>query len=108
MLSKFSSGCFHFVVDSHLKVLQPHEVPRCSFETQLLPLHHGYYCVTCLSVIGNFWNTNILNRCICLVNLVDSLAIFFPRVILYYFFLFLLVYGGLGFWGWGLRLGFWG
>ena len=35
---------------------------------------------------------------------------FFPRVILYNFFLFLLIYGGLGlgFWGWGLILGFWG
>ena len=33
-------------------------------------------------------------------------AIFFPRVILYNFFLFLLIYGGLGFWG--LILGFWG
>ena len=33
---------------------------------------------------------------------------FFPRIILYIFFLFLLIYGGLGFWGWGLRLGFWG
>ena len=36
------------------------------------------------------------------------IAIFFPRVILYNFFLFLLIYGGLGFWGWGLILGFWG
>ena len=33
---------------------------------------------------------------------------FFPRVLLYNFFLFLLIYGGLGFWGWGLILGFWG
>ena len=33
---------------------------------------------------------------------------FFPRVILYNFFLLLLIYGGLGFWGWGLILGFWG
>ena len=32
----------------------------------------------------------------------------FLRVILYNFFLFLLIYGGLGFWGWGLILGFWG
>ena len=37
-------------------------------------------------------------------------AIFFPRVILYTFFLFLLINGGLGlgFWGWSLILGFWG
>ena len=35
-------------------------------------------------------------------------AIFFPRVILYNFFLFWLIFGGLGFWGWGLILGFWG
>ena len=35
-------------------------------------------------------------------------AIFFPRVILYNFFLFWLIYGSLGFRGWGLRLGFWG
>ena len=35
-------------------------------------------------------------------------AIFFPRVILYNFFLFWRIYGGLGFWGWGLILGFWG
>ena len=35
-------------------------------------------------------------------------AIFFPRVILHNFFLFWLIYGGLGFWGWGLILGFWG
>ena len=34
--------------------------------------------------------------------------IFFPRVILYNFFFFLLIYGGLGFWGWCLILGFWG
>ena len=34
--------------------------------------------------------------------------IFSPRVILYNFFLILLIYGGLGFWGWGLILGFWG
>ena len=33
---------------------------------------------------------------------------FFPRVILYNFFLLLLIYGGLGFWGWGLIMGFWG
>ena len=33
---------------------------------------------------------------------------FFPRVIVYIFFLFMLIYGGLGFWGWSLRLGFWG
>ena len=32
----------------------------------------------------------------------------FPRVILYNFFSFLLIYGGLGFWGWGLGLGFLG
>ena len=34
---------------------------------------------------------------------------FFPRFILYYFFLILLIYGGLGFgfWGWALILGFW-
>ena len=31
-------------------------------------------------------------------------AIFFPRVILYIFFLFWLIYGGLGFWGWGFQL----
>ena len=31
--------------------------------------------------------------------------IFFPGLFL---FLFLLIYGGLWFWGWGLRLGFWG
>ena len=38
------------------------------------------------------------------------IAIFFPRVILYNFFLFLLIYGGLGFgfWDWGHILGFWG
>ena len=35
-------------------------------------------------------------------------AIFFPRAILYIFFLFLLIYDGLGFWGLGLILGFWG
>ena len=35
-------------------------------------------------------------------------AMFFPRVILYNFVLFLLIYGGLGFWGWGFILGFWG
>ena len=29
----------------------------------------------------------------------DILALFFPRVILYNFFLYLLIYGGLGFWG---------
>ena len=29
---------------------------------------------------------------------------FFPRVILYNFFLFWLIYGGLGFWGWGFQL----
>ena len=36
--------------------------------------------------------------------------IFFPRVILYtcIFFRFLLIYGGVGVWGLGLRLGFWG
>ena len=33
---------------------------------------------------------------------------FFPRVILYNLFLFWLIYGGLGFWGWGHILGFWG
>ena len=33
---------------------------------------------------------------------------FFPRFILYIFILFWLIYGGLGFWGWGLMLGFWG
>ena len=33
---------------------------------------------------------------------------FFPRIILNTFFLFLLIYGCLGFWGWGLVLGFWG
>ena len=33
---------------------------------------------------------------------------FFPRVILYNFFLFWLIYGGLGLWIWGLILGFWG
>ena len=32
----------------------------------------------------------------------------FPRVILYTFFSNLLIYGGLGFRGWGLGLGFWG
>ena len=32
----------------------------------------------------------------------------FPRVILYNFFLFWLIYGGLGLWGRGLILGFWG
>ena len=36
---------------------------------------------------------------------VVGLAIFFPGVTLY---TFLLIYGGLGFWGWGHRLGFWG
>ena len=35
-------------------------------------------------------------------------AIFFPRVILYNFFLFWLIYGGFGFWGGGLILGFGG
>ena len=35
-----------------------------------------------------------------------TIAIFFPRFILYTFFLFLLIYGGSGFWGWGLILGF--
>ena len=35
-------------------------------------------------------------------------AIFFPRVILYNFFSFLLIYLCLGFWGWGLRLSFLG
>ena len=35
-------------------------------------------------------------------------AIFFPRVILYNFFLFLPIYGGLGFLGCGVILGFWG
>ena len=33
---------------------------------------------------------------------------FFPSFFLYYFLLFLLIYGGLGFWGWGLILGFGG
>ena len=44
------------------------------------------------------------------------IPIFFPRVILYNFFLLWLIYGGLGFWSWGLilscfsffLLGFWG
>ena len=35
-------------------------------------------------------------------------AIFFPMVILLTFFSFLLIYGGLGFWGLGLGLGFLG
>ena len=34
--------------------------------------------------------------------------IFFPRVILYNLLLILLIYVGLGFWGWGLSLGFLG
>ena len=34
--------------------------------------------------------------------------IFSPRVILINFYLFSLIYGGLGFWCWGLRLGVWG
>ena len=38
----------------------------------------------------------------------DGWAIFFPRVILFNFFLLLLIYGGLGFGGLGLILGFWG
>ena len=36
------------------------------------------------------------------------LSYIFPRVILYNFFLFWLIFGGLGFWGWGLIMGFWG
>ena len=32
----------------------------------------------------------------------------FPRVTLCNFFLFLLIYGGFGFWDWGPILGFWG
>ena len=43
-------------------------------------------------------------------NTVDIICrqYFFPRVILYNFFLFWLIDGGLGFWGWGLTSGFWG
>ena len=35
-------------------------------------------------------------------------AIFFPMVILYNFFLCVIIYSGLGFWAWGLILGFLG
>ena len=47
-------------------------------------------------------------RCIRNRTIPFPTAIFFSRVILYNFFLFLLIYGGLGFWGWGLILGFLG
>ena len=41
-----------------------------------------------------------------IINFLGDLgAIFFPRFIFYIFFLFLLIYGGLGFWGWGIIMG---
>ena len=33
---------------------------------------------------------------------------FFPGLLFTYFFSLLLIYGGLGYWGWGLELAFWG
>ena len=53
------------------------------------------------------WNAGSLKLPFLLLSY-DSGYIFFPRVILFNFFFSLLIYGGLGFWGWGLRFGFLG
>ena len=65
---------------------------------------------------GNTVTPGVMCRlCLCYVPIYAELicapkedAIFFPRVILYNFYLFWLIYGGLGFgvWGWGLILVF--
>ena len=72
---------------------------------------------------NNFWSVRLTNQrpalscimdsrhCITMVSKsrspTSSTRYIFPRVILYKIYLILLIYGGLGSWGWGLRLGFW-
>ena len=80
---------------------------------QLTPIQYlNKYCVITSRVKKLLYHRQYTKYREPKIDGIDSLEVctlyFFPRVILYNFFFFWLIYGGLGFWVWGLIMGFWG